>query len=170
MCLQRHLGLRFEESCKINSHLALKEANQSQTITIANGTKGGRKRRVPILNTRQIEALQQAAAIQGKHPSMIPAEFSYAEFQSACYRTATKTGIKFHAERHAYAVDRYQQLTGIACPVVAGIKHGKTHIEYISRILKVDIETAKTIDQDARQIIAEELGHNRVRITNAYLG
>jgi hypothetical protein len=58
-----------------------------------------------------------------------------------------------HGLRHAYALDRYKELTGHHAPVRSD--------EPIPR---------DKIDLAARAVISEELGHNRVDITNNYLG
>jgi len=57
-----------------------------------------------------------------------------------------------HDLRAAYAAERYEQLTGVAAPVMT------------------DERAPKEIDREARLTIAEELGHSRWEITNEYLG
>ena len=54
--------------------------------------------------------------------------------------------------------------------VSAEIPHGKEHINHIANKLSITIAEAKQIDCFARLQIAAELGHNRVDITNNYLG
>ena len=168
--LQRELGLRYEESAKINAVVALREAERHGRVTVCEGTKGGRDREVPIVRSEQIEALRAAAEIQREsgHRSMIPPDQSYREYQRECYRV-TPEGFRFHGERHSYAQDRYQELTGVACPVAAGIEHG-THHDYIADQLGVSRAEAREIDHAAREQVAEELGHGRIGITNSYLG
>ncbi len=60
---------------------------------------------------------------------------------------------KFHDLRAAYACARYETLTGHAAPVVAGRR----------------IADRKTDDQ-ARQTIAQELGHGRMEVLDSYIG
>lgn len=170
MDVQRELGLRFEESAKLDARSALAEAQERGAVSIEDGTKGGRDREVPITNERQLEALERAAEIQGNDRSMIPAEQSYAEFQREAYVEAGEAGIRFHDERHEYAQSRYEDLVGALCPVEAGIKHGQAHHEYLAEQLNMRVDEAREIDHKAREQIAEELGHGRMEVTNAYLG
>jgi hypothetical protein len=60
----------------------------------------------------------------------------------------------FHELRAAYACERYEQLTGHAAPVNGG------HCYRIDR----------NLDQQARQQISLELGHNRIDVVSAYIG
>jgi hypothetical protein len=78
--------------------------------------------------------------------------------------------MRFHAERHAYAQKRYADLVGCPCPVGIGVGHGRPHLRYLMDTLGIDESTARTIDHVARRTIAEELGHWRPGVTNAYLG
>jgi hypothetical protein len=66
--------------------------------------------------------------------------------------TKRDLGVVPHGLRHQYAAERYQELAGVAPPVAGGAP--------------VD----KAVDENARQIVAEELGHGRTQIINAYLG
>lgn len=167
--LQRELGLRFEESAKLNAGKALAQAQSEGRVEIRDGTKGGRPRSVPILQQSQIKALEDAKKIQDGR-SMIPADQSYKEFRQNSYKEAAKLGINYHGERRTYAQGRYEKLSGVKCPVRAGVKHGKVHHEYIAREKNISIETAKSLDREVRMQIARELGHGRVDVTNAYLG
>jgi len=60
----------------------------------------------------------------------------------------------FHELRAAYACERYEQLTGYAAPINGG------HCYLIDR----------NLDQQARQQISLELGHNRIDVVSAYIG
>ena len=69
--------------------------------------------------------------------------------------TLHELGLKgFHELRAAYACERYQQLTGHAAPVNGGHCH------------RID----RDLDQQARQQISLELGHNRIDVVAAYIG
>lgn len=167
--LQRSLGLRFEESAKLDARGALEEARERGIVTIKAGTKGGLEREVPV-SPAAIAALERAAAVQGDDRSMIPAGQSYSSFQSEAYRELRDAGGDgFHGERHAYAQERYRELTGASAPVVEGWGR-EERFERLADALGVSVEEAKAIDQEAREQIAEELGHGRVEVTNAYLG
>ena len=168
MELQRTFGLRFKESCLLNPKLALRQANKTGYITLTAGTKGGRKRNVPCRPGGLI-ALEMAVKLQnGK--SMIPKDMLFHEFQKECYIQARAAGIGgFHSERHHYAQERYFEIVGAPAPIAAGWPR-KDRLVCLAEYLKVDLETAKQIDADARLTISKELGHNRIGITNVYAG
>lgn len=168
--LQRSFGLRFEESAKLNARSTLATARANGSVSITDGTKGGRRREVLIISPFQLNALERAAELQGSDRSMIPGDQKYSEFRSIAYNEATRVGFHFHSERHAYAQNRYAQLAGALCPVAAGVKHGQSHMKWLAAQLSVSLAQAKKIDHETRQQIAEELGHGRIGITNAYLG
>ena len=170
MDLQRELGLRFEESAKLNARAAMTEVQKRGHVSVKDGTKGGKLRKLPINNERQIDALRHAAEIQGRDYSMIPAGQSYADFQREAYRAAAAAGIRFHGERHRFAQARYEQLLGAPCPLTAGIAHGQAHYAFLAERLGCNLEMARERDRGARVQVAEELGHKRVEISNAYLG
>ena len=163
--LQRAFGLRFKESALLDAKGAARSAAKHGFITVVDGTKGGRARTVPVSRPEQIEALVAAAAMQGKDRSMVPTE-RYIDFQRECYREYGE----WHGERHAYAQARYETLVGAPCPVAASIKHGKAHHTFLAERLGLSIRQAKALDAESRKIIAEELGHGRIGITNQYLG
>jgi hypothetical protein len=163
--LQRQFGMRFKESALLDARGALKTALATKAIRIVDGTKGGRPRTVPIVKADQVNALARVAAIQDGR-SMVPKAERYVDFQRACYREFSN----WHGERHAYAQARYEALVGAPCPVAAGIKHGKVHHAFLAERLGMTIRQAKAFDVENRKIIAEELGHGRIGITNTYLG
>ena len=167
MELQRTFGLRFKESCLLNPKLALKEAIKYGRITLKAGTKGGKKRRVPC-RPQGISALEKAVLIQDGR-SMIPVDRSYCEFRKECYEQASIAGIGFHSERHYYAQERYQEITSAPAPIDAGWSR-RDRLLNLSKYLGISEEIAKQIDHDARLQISIELGHNRVGITNVYVG
>ena len=169
--LQRNLGLRFEESCKINAVRTLSQAEKTGTVTISDGTKGGRSRTLSIVSTEQIKSLKQAASIQGNDRSLIPKAQTYKDFRNEAYQAIRHAGLSgFHGNRHEYAQNRYQQLTGQLCPVVSGVQHGTQHHQHLATQLNITVAAAKSADQAARLQIARELGHNRIDVTNSYLG
>ena len=163
--LQRQFGMRFKESALLDARGALKTAFSDKIVRIVDGTKGGRTRIVPIVRAEQVAALTGAATIQNGR-SMVPEASRYIDFQRACYREFSN----WHGERHAYAQARYETLVGAPCPVVAGIKHGNAHHAFLAERLGMTLIQAKACDVENRKIIAEELGHGRIGITNTYLG
>ena len=167
--IQRNLGLRFEESAKIDAKKALKQALKSNQVNITEGTKGGQKRIIPITNNQQIQALEDAAEFQTGQ-SLIPNDQTYYEFRNVAYKEIAKTSINFHGERHHYAHQRYFELTGMKCPVKSGINKKSAFYYAMSKKIEISLLEAKSFDKNARKIISKELGHHRINITNAYLG
>jgi len=140
-------------------------------VTITDGTKGGRSRTVPIVTREQTAILNRAARLQGKDRSLIPAHLSYQAYRNQAYQALKGTPLTgFHGHRHEYAQERYQQLTGCACPVVAQVPHGSAHHRHLASQLHLSLEVARETDRQARLQVALELGHNRINITNSYLG
>lgn len=61
-------------------------------------------------------------------------------------------------------------VAGIKSVVESGYKHGSSHHQYIANKVGCTAEQAKDFDYATRLSVAEELGHHRTDITNAYLG
>jgi len=155
--LARELGLRSKEASLLDAKAALREAEARGVVTISAGTKGGREREVPITSERQLEALRHAAEAQGRDSSMIPSDQSWREWREGALRDAREivkeeTGGGLHDLRAAYACERYEALTGHAAPVAGG--------EIADR----------DADREAREQIAEELGHGRIDVVAEYVG
>jgi len=165
--LQRTLGLRFKESALLDVKQALIQADKTGTVTILTGTKGGKRREVPVSSEAKI-ALRQAANFQGGR-SMIPTDMSYVKFRQECYTKAQQHQFNFHAQRHYYAQQRYQELTGAPAPINTGIPR-KDWLNYLASFLNVDSVTAEAIDHKARLQLSTELGHNRLEVVSVYIG
>jgi hypothetical protein len=101
---------------------------------------------------------------------MISNDQTYKDFRNNSYNEIRMTGINFHGERHAYAVSRYEQLMGVAAPVVLGIAKPADHIRYAAHQLGVPLSVIKERDYEVRLQISRELGHGRVSVTRSYLG
>jgi integrase len=153
--LQKAFGLRREEALKIRprwadrgDHLHLK----------ASWTKGGRERTVPIRTREQRALLEQAKRLAGLG-ALIPGGRSYIEQLRIYERHTANAGLsKMHGLRHAYAQQRYLELTGWPSPHGGGPS-------------KKDLTPAQEqADQQARLAISKELGHVREQITAVYLG
>src|SRR6056297_1218025 len=115
--LQRAFGLRREEAIKLQprwadrgEHLQLK----------ASWTKGGRERTVPIRTEAQRALLERAKQLAGTG-SLIPRGRSYIEQLRIYERHTANAGLsKMHGLRHAYAQQRYLELTGWPSPHAGG--------------------------------------------------
>jgi hypothetical protein len=170
--LQRELGLRFEESTKIDAQKVYAQALEKGIVTIQAGTKGGRVRDVPITSNSQLTALKSAAEYQAFHKikSMIGTDHSYKDFRNSAYNEIRNLGVAFHGERHAYAIQRYHTLVGAGAPVVVGIRNPAEHIAYIAKVLGISVQDASSLDYRARLKISSELGHSRTAVTRSYIG
>lgn len=154
--LARELGLRSKESSLIDAKGTLKQALERGVVSITHGTKGGRSREVPILKQSQLATLQRAADLQKNARSLVPPEQTWAQWREGGLRAARETiqqhNInRLHELRAAYAVERYQQITGQLPPAMSG-------------------SASREADRSARLVIAQELGHSRISIMTAYLG
>ena len=153
--LQAAFGLRREEAIKFQpsyadrgEHLALK----------GSWTKGGRERTVPITTPEQREVLKAAQRLVGAR-SLIPAHKNYVQQRHVYDGQCKAAGLShMHGLRHQYAQSRYEALTGWKAPTAGG--PSKSQLD----------ATQRAIDQQARQQISRELGHERVQVTAIYLG
>ena len=153
--LQAAFGLRREESIKFSPSYAM----QSDHIKLkASWTKGGRARTVPIKNDDQRQLLQEIKAFV-KGGSLIPAELNYVQQLNRYQRQLRNAGLsKLHGLRHAYAQQRYFELTELVCSVVGGLPSKELN------------PAQRALDHEARAIVSSELGHARVEIAAVYLG
>lgn len=169
LTLQRELGLRLKESCLLDAKLALKQSLTQKRVHIELGTKGGRPRTISIHSPTQIEALQRAALLQGTQHSLIPEHQTWTQYQSHVYRELSSLAIHCHQERHHYVNAMYERLMGAKSPVQSGVAH-REHPAYLSQVLGISMDEAKSRDEQVRFSVAQALGHSRVSITNNYLG
>ena len=156
--LQREFGLRREEAIKFQ----VRFADLGDRIRLKpNWCKGGRPREVPVRTTAQRSLLDEIKAFTGggQDVSMIPAESRYVDQLHRYEYQTQQAGLSgMHGLRHAYAQDRYLELTGWECPV----RGGPSRKELSDEERKTDFE--------ARMEISAELGHGREGITTVYLG
>ena len=175
--LQRDLGLRLEESLKLKvTDKTIETAERTGQIRIEK-TKGNRPRVVPV-SEKGLKALKEARDWQKEHNASanIPTSISYqqmAKFVKNQYSSFKEDAgldrFSPHGNRHAYAQERFMQLTGEQCPLASG-RFEEDNILAIAESRGVSTDEAREIDAQARAEIAEELGHGRDEITRTYLG
>lgn len=160
--LERSLGLRAKEAALMNCKVALKEAEKKGRVNVTEGTKGGRgqnvDRYVPITKPEQLRALREAAAVQGNGKNLIPGNKTWVQhYNHNRYVLGRHQSLidNQHDLRAGYACQRYKELTGHDAPVCR---------------LAGESGPDKQVDKNAREILSKELGHNRVDVTNSYLG
>jgi len=153
--LQQAFGLRREEAIKFQpdyadrgDHIVLKES----------WTKGGKAREIPVRTETQRAVLNRARLLAGKG-SLIPSSRNYKQQLRIYERHTANAGLsKMHGLRHAYAQQRYEELTGWKSPAAGG------------PMAKALTPEQKTIDQQVRLVISRELGHERIQIVSVYCG
>ena len=153
--LQAAFGLRREEAIKF----APAYADRGDRISVKGSTaKGGRPRQVPVLTDGQRKVLDEARELAGGG-ALIPPGRNYAD-QKKVHETQTRAaGLdRNHGLRHAYALDRYEVLTGWKAPAAGGPQ-------------RRDLSAGqRRIDTAARLTVSSELGHGRVDVARNYIG
>lgn len=151
-------GLRFQEAMLLRPNLD----DRGDYLEVLIGTKGGRLRRIPIETEGQRQALDHLKRYAtSKNGSTIPKTHTFAQWRNrvrwinrSIGFTKKESGYTPHALRHAYLNDLYEKQTGQPSTVRGGTGEGLTREEIT----------------EARQRVAEDAGHVRISISNAYLG
>ncbi len=153
--LQESFGLRREESIKFIGVWA----DRGDSIVLkASWCKGGRSREIPIRNEMQRSILNEVKEFT-KSRGLIPSNLTYVQQLRRYEDQTAKVGLnKNHGLRHAFAQQRYYEITGRLAPAVGGKSSKELTIE------------EKLLDKQARLIISAELGHEREQVTAIYLG
>ncbi len=153
--MQRAFGLRREEAMKFTPSYA----DKGDYIKLKSSwTKGGKLRTVPVRTEVQRDVLDRARRLAG-FGSLIPPHRSYVQQLRVYEGNTTRAGLSsMHGLRHAYAQERYKELTGWKCPAAGGPDSKNLTLEQ------------REVDYEARLTISQELGHEREAISAAYLG
>jgi len=153
--LQAAFGLRREEAIKFSPSFA---DRGDRIVLKGSWTKGGKPREIPIRNEAQREALARAHTV-AKAGALIPPALRYVDQLRRYEGQVAAAGLsKLHGLRHAYAQQRYLELTGRPAPAAGG---------KVSAALTAE---EKQADLLVRLQISQELGHEREQITAVYLG
>jgi len=153
--LQQAFGLRREESIKFMPSYA----DQGDHLTLKpSWTKGSKARTLPIRTDEQREVLDRAHKLAGKG-SLIPSNRDYRQQVRIYDGHTTRAGLsKMHGLRHAYAQQRYEELTGWKSPIAGGPNSKSLSLEQQYQ------------DRQARLVISREMGHERAQIISVYIG
>lgn len=154
--LAREINFRSKEASLLDAVEALKSIEKGVLVVTA-GTKGGRKREIPIGTERQVSALRIAAHVQGTGRNLIPDYMAWKAWREGGLRDGREAlqiaGIGgYHELRAAYACQRYLELTDTLAPVFGGRVQNKV------------------LDLHARKVISAELGHGRIDVVSEYVG
>ena len=153
--MQDAFGLRREESIKFTAAYA---DRGDRIVLKASWTKGGRPREVPVTTDGQRRVLDSVRELAGSGPLIAPGR-NYRQQRDAYEAACRAVGLpRMHGLRHGYAQRRYEGITGWRCPAAGGPA---------MKDLKGE---ARSADRNARQTIAEELGHGRVGVAAIYCG
>ena len=159
--LIRAFGLRMREAVMFKPLKAVDLV--MRTVTIRDGTKGGRERTLSIRKPEQMRVLEEAM-IQVtslnqslSHPDMDLTQainrFRYVIRKYGV--TKSGMGVTIHGLRHEYLNDMYFELTGTPSPV---------------RSAGLQVEINALEHALASEIISHQAGHARKSITSAYIG
>lgn len=149
-------GLRVKEAILLRPW----RDHQGDVLLVADGTKGGRPRAVPIEHEEQRQALalfkqqlrNKNQSLADPHLGLKQAICRYYTVMRAVGINKRTLGVTSHGLRKEYANQQYRQATGVPSPVQGG----------------PGIDRA--IDKQARLEVMERLGHSRENIGTAYLG
>jgi integrase len=161
-------GLRFKEAVMLRPHVDIVTAEPAGKVAdavghyvkLTRGTKGGRLRHVPVDTPARADAVARARRVAQRDDDSI-SDPRYTLVQAIRHLryvmerfgvTKRDLGVTPHGLRHQYAADEYRNGTGEAPPVEGGGP------------------LPSQIDQAARLVVSERLGHARVEIAAAYLG
>jgi len=153
--LQQAFGLRREEAMKFQPSFA---DRGDHLVLKASWTKGGRERTIPVRTEEQRNVLNRARRLAGLG-SLIPSNRNYRQQMRVYEGNTCRAGLsKMHGLRHAYAQNRYEELTGWKAPAAGG------------PVTKDLTSEQREIDREVRLQISRELGHYREAVVSAYLG
>ena len=107
--LQQAFGLRREEAMKFQPSFA---DRGDHLVLKGSWTKGGRERTIPVRTEAQREVLNRARRLAGLG-SLIPSNRNYRQHMRVYEGNTLRAGLsQMHGLRHAYAQNRYEELTG----------------------------------------------------------
>jgi hypothetical protein len=149
-------GLRREASIK----MVAARADQTDWLVLKDSwNKGGREIRIPIRTEEQRQVLEDAKALTKGKSLIAPGYKTYRAYLHHFRHECRRVGIHaVHGHRHLYAQERYQELTGWACPAQGGPTSKQLTKEQKAR------------DREVRLQISHEMGHGRRQVTSIYLG
>ncbi len=152
--LQAAFGLRIEESFALKISTALRNLD---TLRVADGTKGGRKREVPV--QLRLAILEDAAGlVDPMSGSTTPSSYSLKAWRHHYNAVLRKHGIykkglgvTSHGLRHQWMQEYYRTLTGVDAPVKGGEA------------------PALELHREAILAVVEAAGHSKASKSGAYL-
>jgi integrase len=128
-------------------------------LYLAQGTKGGRPRALPVESAEQWDLVRRAQALVAPGHHLGRPDYSLKQNTSHYYRILAQVGIcrgesgvTAHGLRHEFAIAEYEKQAGGAAPVRKGVAADPQG------------------DAASRRRVSRLLGHNRPAIASCYLG
>jgi integrase len=165
--LMREFGLRFKEAATFRPN----ENVHKDKIDVINGTKGGRDREVPLTNERQRDLISRLKEYvdSNRRECLIPTGMTFKKWEDSVRNEQAQQGMNKdgvgtpHGLRHAYAQQRYQELTGWSSPAAIS---SDERAYFRAKLSAGD----RNVDIEARRQISAELGHGRIDVVSNYIG
>lgn len=162
------IGLRRREAATLRPHDAMVEL-ASGSVQVTHGTKGGRDRGVVSFDPEFQKSVLELACCVVDRPgvSLVPSGQNLKQFLGTIRNVCNRAGMTRaehcnpHAMRHSYAVALYERLSGVLAPVKG---------QGINAPVDGDDSHMKAKLNAARRAVSRNLGHNRARVTSAYIG
>jgi len=158
--LKREFGLREKEALKFGHKYATATPDKIQLKDT--WCKNGRSREIPIVNDTQVQLLQEVGRFQKENGdySMIPRKIKFSTYRDYVQDKSKELGFKGHGLRHAWAHERFKQLSGMDCPIADGPRYSELGDEEKERW------------DYAAGVVNQELGHGKDRLdtTATYIG
>ena len=157
--LMKAFGLRKKEAVMFRPW----KADLGLAIRVRDGTKGGRERVIPI-ETEEQRSILELAKTRAKHvndhigPPDLNLEQALRRVNYVFEKfglTKRGLGVTAHGLRHEHLNNLYENLTGVPSPV---------------RSSSVTATIDRHLHDVARARVSQEAGHNRLNISNAYIG
>ena len=155
LMMEAAFGLRREEALKFRPATSIRG---DRIALKPSTTKGGRYREIEITHPQQRALLERVAALAGDG-SLIPSGMTYRDQLNRYKHQTRAAGLgNAHGLRHDFAQRQYRRLTGWDCPAAGG------------RTIERMTPAEQRRDRAARLEISRLLGHNRMDISDTYLG
>lgn len=158
--LMHAFGLRLREAICLRPIVDV--CDRGLTLSVRDGTKGGRHRVLIIETDYQRATLSLAARMaQAKNKRIIPLHLTLEQaYQRTRYQmrklglTRKALGVTAHGLRHQFAQDCYEHVTGVPSPICGGDP----------ALLDRDTHLHASYD------VMQRLGHSRVDVAASYYG
>ena len=162
--LQEQFGVRKKEGFLLDA----RSADKGEHLLLDRGTKGGKVRTVAIRTIAQRRLLGEVKAANNLTPkgTLVAGASLKGSFED--YKTGMRIADLTHGHglRHQYAQERHYQLVKHLDPKGKGFLCPKAGGPFVKQLSEAD----RKIDNDARLILAAELGHRRVDVVATYIG